>query len=542
MLANSSKMPKGVEHTYKVLVTDPLAPQGVERLRHCADIVVDVLPGLAPSELQRTIPPYHGLIVRSGTKVTKEVIAAGANLRVIGRAGIGVDNIDIEEATKRGIVVMNTPGGNKVATAEHAISLLLALARSIPQATASLKAGKWERGRFTGTEVCNKVLGVIGLGSIGAIVAERAQGLKMRILAFDPFITPETAARLKVELVSLDELCRQSDFITVHTPLTEETRGLVGSRAIARMKRGVRIINCARGGIVDEEALARAIQEGHVAGAALDVFIEEPPLADHPLLKLDQVICTPHLGAATDEAQINVAVAIAEQTVNFLTRGVIQNAVNVPSLTPEVLAVLRPYLLLGEKLGSFQAQMVAEAPMEVQVEYSGDVVEYEVAQVTAAVLRGLLSPFLEPTINYVNAPLIARERGIKVIESRSSRPGDFLNSVTVRVLRATGETLVEGAVFGNKAVRLVRVNDFYLEAVPEGYILMLHNRDVPGVVGAVGTLLGQRGINIAGLELGRERIGGMAISLIHVDDPVPLEVLTELRTLPPIVSAQLIRL
>jgi D-3-phosphoglycerate dehydrogenase len=469
-------------------------------------------------------------------------MAAGVNLRVIGRAGIGVDNIDVEEATKRGIVVMNTPGGNNIAAAEHTLSLLLALARYVPQATASLKAGKWERERFTGTEVCNKVLGIIGLGNIGALVAERAQGLKMKVLAFDPFITPEVAARLKVELVSLDELCRQADFITVHTPLTQETRGLIGPEAIAKMKRGVRIINCARGGVVDEEGLAWAIQEGHVAGAALDVFVEEPPPKNHPLLQLDQVICTPHLGAATGEARVSVATAIAEQVVNFLTRGVIQNAVNVPSLTPEVLAVLQPYLLLAGKLGSFQAQMVAEAPLEVHIEYSGEVVEYEVSQVTAAVLRGLLSPFLEPTVNYVNAPLIARERGVKVVESRSSRPGDFLNSVLVRVVRATGETLVEGAVFGNKTVRLVRINDFYLEAVPEGYILMLHNRDVPGVVGAVGTLLGQRNINIAGLELGRERVGGMAVSLVHVDGLIPSEVLTELRTLPHIVSAQLIRL
>ncbi len=527
---------------YRVLVTDLLASQGVEILYDCADITVNVSLDLNPLELQKTLPPYHGLIVRSGTKVTREVISAGENLQVIGRAGIGVDNIDIEAATKRGIVVMNTPGGNNIAAAEHTLSLLLALARFVPQATASVKAGKWERERFTGTEICNKVLGVVGLGNIGAIVAERAQGLKMKVLAFDPFITPEVAARLKVELVSLDDLYRQSDFITVHTPLTQETRGLIGPGAIAKMKKGVRIINCARGGVVDEEGLAWAIQEGHVAGAALDVFVEEPPAKNYPLLKLDQVICTPHLGASTDEAQVSVAVAVAEQVINFLTRGVIQNALNVPSLTPEVFTVLQPYMLLGEKLGSFQAQMVTEAPVEVRIEYSGDVVEYEVGQVTAAVLRGLLSPFLETMVNYVNAPLIARERGIKVIESRSSRPGDFLNSVTVRVQRATGETLVEGAVFGNKAVRLVRINDFYLEAVPEGYILMLHNRDVPGVVGTVGTLLGRRNINIAGLELGRERIGGMAISLIHVDEPVPPEVLTELRTLSPIVSAQLIRL
>jgi D-3-phosphoglycerate dehydrogenase len=308
------------------------------------------------------------------------------------------------------------------------------------------------------------------------------------------------------------------------------------------MKKGVRLINCARGGIVDEEALFRAITNGTVAGAALDVFVTEPPPATHPLLQLDQVICTPHLGAATDEAQINVALAIADQVAHFLTNGVIQNAVNFPALTAKMLAILQPYLMLGEKLGSFLAQLAATAPLEVQVEYSGEIVEYDVTPATAAVLRGLLSPVLESPINYVNAPLIARERGIRVVESRSNRPSDFLNSITVRVVSETRTDTVEGAVFSNKAVRLVRVNDFYLEAVPEGYILVLHNRDVPGVVGAVGTLLGQRGINIAGLELGRERIGGMAISLIHVDSQVPQEVLAELRTLEPIVSAQLIRL
>ncbi|MBI3303958.1 MAG: phosphoglycerate dehydrogenase [Deltaproteobacteria bacterium] len=528
--------------SHKVLVTDPLAPQGLERLRACAGLEVDLQPGLSAEELVRAIPPYQGLIIRSGTRVTKAAIAAAASLRVIGRAGIGVDNIDVEAATKQGIVVMNTPGGNNVTTAEHALSLLLALARNIPQANVSLKSGRWERKKFTGSEVCNKVLGVIGLGNIGAIVAERALGLKMQVVAYDPFVTPEAAAKLRVELVSLDELYARADFITVHTPLTKETRGLIGAAAFAKMKKGVRIINCARGGIVDEEALFQAITNGTAAGAALDVFVEEPPPATHPLLQLDQVICTPHLGAATDEAQINVAVAIADQVAHFLTHGVIQNAVNFPALTAKMLAILQPYLVLGEKLGGFLAQIAAAAPLEVHVEYSGEIVDYDVTPATAAVLRGLLSPFLELPVNYVNAPHIARERGIRVVESRSSRPSDFLNSVTVRVTGETGANTVEGAVFSNNAVRLVRVNDFYLEAVLDGYILVLHNRDVPGVVGAVGTLLGQRGINIAGLELGRERVGGMAISLIHVDGQVPSEVLAELRTLEPIVSAQLIRL
>ena len=528
--------------SHRVLITDSLAPQGLERLRAYADLSIDIQIGLTPEELTSVIPPYEGLIIRSGTRVTKAAISAATTLRVIGRAGIGVDNVDVEAATKRGVVVMNTPGGNNVTTAEHALSLLLALARNIPQASASLKAGRWEREKFTGSEIANKVLGVIGLGNIGAIVAERALGLKMRVIAYDPFVSPETAAKLRVELVSLDELYAQADFITVHTPLTKETQSLIGTPAFAKMKKGVRIINCARGGIVDEEALLQAIVSGKVAGAALDVFVEEPLPASHPVLQLDQVICTPHLGAATDEAQINVAVAIADQVAAFLTRGVIQSAVNFPAMTPKMLEILQPYLLLGEKLGSFLAQVTAEAPLEVQVEYSGEIVEYDVAPATAAVLRGLLSPILESAVNYVNAPHIARERGIKIVESRSSRPSDFLNSIIVRVAGETNSNLVEGAVFSNKAVRLVRVNDFYLEAVPEGYILVLYNHDVPGVVGAVGTLLGQRGINIAGLELGRERIGGMAISLIHVDGQVPSDVLAELRTLEPIISAQLIRL
>jgi D-3-phosphoglycerate dehydrogenase len=528
--------------SHKVLVSDSLAEQGLERLRACSEIAVDVRPGLKGEELLRAIPAYEGLIIRSSTKVTKDVIDAAVNLRVIGRAGIGVDNVDVEAATRRGVVVMNTPGGNNVTTAEHALSLMLALARNIPQANASLKSGQWKREKFTGSEICNKTLGVIGLGNIGSIVAERALGLKMQVIAYDPFVSAEAAAKMRVELTTLDDLYRRADFITVHTPLTKETRGLIGAAAFAKMKKGVRIINCARGGIVDEEALHHAITGGIVAGAALDVFVEEPPPANHPLLQLEQVIGTPHLGAATDEAQINVAIAIAEQIVHFLTQGVIQNAVNFPSMTPKMLTILQPYLVLGEKLGSFLAQLSASAPAEIQVEYSGDIVDYDVAPATAAVLRGLLSPFLETPVNYVNAPHIARERSIRVVEARSSKPSDFLNSITVRVSGAGGTTTVEGAVFSNKAVRLVRVNDFYLEAVLDGYILVLNNRDVPGVVGAVGSLLGQRGINIAGLELGRERVGGMAISLIHVDGQVPQETLAELRTLEPIISAQQIKL
>ncbi|GIW42076.1 MAG: D-3-phosphoglycerate dehydrogenase [Candidatus Binatia bacterium] len=528
---------------YRVLVSDRLAPQGLEILRSHPEIEVDEVEGLGPKELAERIEPYHALVVRSGTKVTAEVLERARSLRVIGRAGIGVDNIDVAAATSRGIVVMNTPGGNNVTTAEHALALLLASARSIPQAVASLKAGRWERGRFVGTEVCNKVLGIVGLGNIGKLVAERAQGLKMRVVAYDPYTPPETAARLGVHLCELDELLATADFISIHTPLTEETRGLIGEEAFAKMKRGVRIVNCARGGIVDEDALARAIRSGVVAGAALDVFAQEPPPPDHPLLQLEQVIATPHLGAATDEAQVNVAVAVAKQIVEYLTEGVIQNAVNVPSISAELLEVLSPYLRLGEILGRFQAQLLQGAPREVTVEYAGEVAEYNVAPITLSVLFGFLSRIVESgTVNYVNAPHLARERGIEVREERTTQPKGYQNLVTVRVRTTRESHEVAGAIFGRNVARLVKIDGFYLEAVPEGHILLLHNRDVPGVVGAVGTILGRAQINIARLELGREQVGGMAISLVHVDEPVPESVLAEVRRLPQVVSARLISL
>jgi D-3-phosphoglycerate dehydrogenase len=364
----------------------------------------------------------------------------------------------------------------------------------------------------------------------------------MKVLAYDPFVPAENAARMGVELATLDEIYRNADFITVHVPLTEETRGLIDREAFAKMKTGVRIINCARGGIVDEKDLAEALRSGKVAAAALDVLVDEPPSPDHPLLQIEQVIVTPHLGASTDEAQLNVAIAVAEQIVDFLTRGVIRYAVNVPSVSPELLTALRPYLNLGEKLGSLQVQMLSKLPREVTIEYSGEVTQYDVAPLTLAVLKGILTPAMESSVNYVNAPVVARERGIKVVESKSSRATDFASSITVTCRVGEREIEVEGAIFGSNNPRIVRIDNFYLEAVPEGYILLLHNRDVPGVVGAVGTLLGERGINIAGLELGREKVGGMAISLIHVDDAVPKETLDALRRMPAIISAELVKL
>lgn len=534
--------------SYRVLVSDKLAPQGLERLQAEPEIQVENEPGLSHEDLLGKIADFDALVIRSGTKVTEEVIEKGTRLKVIGRAGIGVDNVDVPAATRRGIVVMNTPGGNNVTTAEHAISMTLACARLIPAADASLRSGKWEKSKFTGTELTGKTFGVVGLGNIGRVVADRAAGLSMKVIAYDPFVTQETKP-LAVELVALEELFERADFVTVHVPLTPDTKNLIDAAAIERMKPGVRIINCARGGIVDEEALAEGLRSGKVAGAAIDVFVEEPPPADHPLLDLPGVVVTPHLGASTGEAQTNVAIAVADQVADFLCRGAIAAAVNMPALTPEQREHLGPFLSLGEKLGSLVSQLGATdtepagAPVSIEVEYKGEVADHGTKTVTAAILRGVLVPILGADLNYVSAPVIARERGISVHETVTTKPGDYRNRIAVTVSFASGARHeVAGAVFGRNTVRLVKLNDFFLEAVPEGYVLMLHNRDVPGVVGQVGSLLGKGGVNIAGLELGREGIGKRAVSLFHVDDPVPDEILAELRELPEVLNAALLQL
>jgi D-3-phosphoglycerate dehydrogenase len=527
---------------FRVLLSDSLAPEGIEILERDPRIQCDIRTGLSPAELAELIPPYDALLIRSSTKVTREVIERAASLKVIGRAGVGVDNIDLDAATRRGIVVMNSPLGNSVTTAEHTIAMMLALARHIPAANAAIRAGKWERRRFTGSEVFNKTLGIIGLGNIGRIVADRALGLKMKVIGFDPILTSEAAARIGVEMVSLEELFRRSDFITVHTPLTEETRGLIGASAFAIMKPGVRVINCARGGIVDEDALYAALKTGRVAGAALDVFVEEPPPPNNPLLTLDNVIATPHLGAATDEAQVQVGVDIANQVIEFLTEGTIRHSVNIPALSPKELETLAPHLRLAEKLGQLASQLIEQPPTQIAVGFAGEAAGLKSEPIIASALKGLLSGYLDQQFNLVNAPYIARERGITVAETRSRETADYINVLTLTVRTPGGTHEVAGSVVGNRALRLIRIDGYPIEATPEGYFLMLHNRDVPGVVGAVGTLLGQAGINIAGLELGRDRIGGTALSLVEVDGPVPSQVLESLKTIPAITSATLIKL
>jgi D-3-phosphoglycerate dehydrogenase len=525
----------------KILISDHLSPRGVAELQRHEQFQVEQQTGLPPEELTRIISGYHALVVRSETRVTAEIIHAAENLKVIGRAGTGVDNIDVPAATQRGIVVMNAAGGNSVTTAEHTLALLMALARKIPQATATLRAGKWDKKRFLGTELYGKTLGVIGLGNIGKIVATRAAGLGLKVIAYDPFLAKEIAAKAGIEMVTLDELCQRADFVTVHTPLTEETRGIIGEAAFARMRDGVRIINCARGGLVDEDALCRAIKAGRVAGAALDVFVEEPPPKDHPLLALEEVIVTPHLGASTAEAQDQVALTIAEQVAAFLESGAVVGAVNVPAVSPEALAVLRPYLLLGEKLGSFQTQFFGHAISEVQIAYSGEVAELDVHPITRAVLTGLLAP-VSARVNQVNAALIAEERGLRVTESTARAAHDFTSLIELTVRNEQGECQVAGTLFGRNDPRLVSINSHRLEAVPQGCMLVVRNDDQPGVVGQIGTFLGQHRINIAQLYLSRKQAGGVAMSVIQVDEELDAATLAGLGRVPHILSVKQISL
>ena len=526
----------------KVLVSDSMSDRCVEIFKNAPGLQVDVNTKLKPEELKKVIKDYHALVVRSATKVTAEIIEAADNLKVIGRAGTGVDNIDMQAATKKGIVVMNTPGGNTVTTAEHAVSMLMALARKIPQATASMRKGEWEKKKFEGTEVTSKTLGILGVGNIGSVVADRAQGLRMNVIAYDPYLSQEAANRMGVELVSLDELYKKSDFISIHVPLTNETKNLVNKDAFAKMKKGVKIINCARGGIVNEKDLCDAIKVGIVSSAALDVFEKEPTPPDNPLLQMEEVILTPHLGASTAEAQENVAIAIAEQIVDYLIKGTIRNAVNVPSVPAELLANLGPYITLAEKLGIFQGQILKGGIEEVTIEYSGDVVSYDVAPVTIAAIKGLLDQLMDQQVNFVNAPFVAKERGIKVIEIKSSRAIDFASSITIKVKTKEEENLIEGALFGKKEPRIVRIDKFFLDAVPEGYLLVLHNYDKPGVIGNVGTLLGSGNINIARLHLGRQAVGGEAVSVWNIDTPLPADLLVKLLKLPHMISAKVVKL
>ncbi|MBI5642667.1 MAG: phosphoglycerate dehydrogenase [Deltaproteobacteria bacterium] len=526
----------------KILISDSMSGKAVEILKNTPGLDVDVITGLKPDELKAKIKEYHGLVVRSATKVTAEIIEAAENLKVVGRAGTGVDNVDMSAATKKGIVVMNTPGGNTVTTAEHAVSMMMALARKIPQATASMRRGEWEKKKFEGTEITGKTLGILGVGNIGGVVASRALGLRMNVIAYDPFISPEAADKLGISLVTMDELFKKSDFISVHVPLMAETKNLLNAEAFKKMKKGVKIVNCARGGILNEADLAEAIKAKIVSGAALDVFEKEPPPADNPVLQLEEVIMTPHLGASTFEAQENVAIAIAEQIADYLTTGTIRNAVNVPSVPADLLASLGAYIALGEKLGSFQGQILKSGVEEITVEYSGEVVNYDVAPITISSIKGLLDQVLDTYVNFVNAPFVAKERGIKVVEIKTSRATDFASSITIKVKTKDGESIVEGALFGKKEPRIVRIDKFFLDAVPEGNLLLLQNEDKPGVIGNVGTLLAANNVNIARLHLGRGAVGGEAVSVWSLDTPLAKGLIEKILKLPHMIAANVVEL
>jgi D-3-phosphoglycerate dehydrogenase len=530
-------------HPIKVLVADEVSDSGLEPLRD-AGFVVDKKTGLAFDALREELADSDGLIVRSETKVTAGVMDAAKKLRVIGRAGVGVDNIDVPAATARGIVVMNAPDGNTITTAEHTMALLIALARNVPQADSSVKEGKWQRKRFIGVELQGKTLGIIGLGRIGRAVSARARAFGMKIVAHDPFISPEEARDLEIESVSLDEVFSRVDFLTVHTPLTSETRGIVGAPAFRKMKKGARIINCARGGLIDEAALFEAIKSGIVAGAALDVFEQEPPPAEHPLLALEEVIATPHLGASTTEAQEGVAFTVAEQMRDYLLTGALRGAVNVPALGAKELGLLQPYLALAESLGRFQAQLVDSPVREVRIDFAGEMVELDAAPVTRAFLAGLLRD-VSARVNIVNAFVIAEERRIAVTTSYR-RGGELPQAIQTRIVCEAGEQTASGTVFGiaggGREGRITEINGFRIEAIPRGHTLVMHNRDVPGVIGRVGTILGERGINISEFHLGRRERGGEAMAVIEIDAPLDRETIEEIRNFDPVISARQIEL
>jgi D-3-phosphoglycerate dehydrogenase len=525
---------------FKVLVADKLAAEGLDVFKAAgASIAADVKVGLKPDELSAVIGAYDALAVRSATQVTAQIIEAGKRLKVIGRAGIGVDNIDVPAATKRGITVMNTPEGNIVTTAEHALSLLMSLARRVPQATASMRQGKWEKSKFQGRELANKTLGVVGLGNIGKIVAHRAQGLMMQVIALDPYVTPERAKELGVALVSLDELLQKSDFVTLHVPLVEATKNIISRQAIERMKKGAYLINAARGGLVDEAAAADALKSGKLAGAAFDVFVEEPPPKDHPLLLLENVIVTPHLGASTDEAQINVSIQVAEQIVDFLTKGVVKSAVNAPTLAKEHVEAVGPYVRLARKMGAFAAQLHKGGVRKVRVGFQGAAAELPIAPVSVAMLTGLLRTQLGQEVNEVNAPVVAKERGIDVGDFRSSTSRDFAGAISIRVAGDEAETEVVGTLFGSDESRIVMVNGVRLEIVPEGHILMTRHRDRPGIIGKIGTVLGKHQVNISRLVLGLAKDAAeKAQAVLSVDGAVADDVLRELSTIDGIESVR----
>jgi D-3-phosphoglycerate dehydrogenase len=515
----------------KVLISDKMNPLAAEIFQR-SGIETDIKTGLGPEELKEIIGEYDGLAIRSATKVTEDIISAAKNLRVIGRAGIGVDNVDVEAATAAGVIVMNTPFGNSITTAEHAIAMMFALARQIPQANESTHAGKWEKSKFMGVELFGKTLGVIGCGNIGSIAASRGLGMKMDVIAYDPYLTEERAIEIGVTKVTLDELLQRADFVTMHLPKNDKTKGMINKEAFAKMKDGVRVINCARGGIVVEEDLKEALDSGKVAGAALDVY-EAEPARENVLFGHPNVICTPHLGASTTEAQVNVAIQVAEQMSDYLMSGAITNALNMPSISAEDAPRLRPYMRLAEQIGSFAGQITDNAINRIEIEYQGPVAELNTKPLTQTVLANLLKPLLE-SVNMVNAPKLARSRGIDVSETRSETNKQYQTAMIVRVVTEQRSRELVGTLFAGKEPRIVRVEGVPIEAALAENMLFIRNEDKPGLIGSLGTLLAEAGQNIADFRLGRLEAGGTAVCLVSVDAPVEENLIAKIRELPQI--------
>jgi D-3-phosphoglycerate dehydrogenase len=526
----------------KILVSDPLSEEGIKILKDVKDFEVDVKTDLKPDTLKEAIKDYDALVVRSATKVNKDIIAAAANLKVIGRAGVGLDNVDLEAATQKGIIVMNTPAGNTISTAEHTMSMILSLSRNIAQSNASTKKGEWKRSKFMGVELYAKTLGVVGFGRIGSEVAKRCQSFGMRILAFDPFLSKEVAESLGVEVLELKEVLQNADYITVHTPLTEETRHMISTEQFSWMKKGVRIINCARGGIIDELALVAAIKEGKVAGAAFDVFEQEPIAPDNELLKLDNVIVTPHLGASTEEAQVNVAIEVAEIVRDALLGRGIRNAANYPCLEPEACRILEPYINLAERLGGFTAQLVEGRFQEITISYVGELSQFNTSPLTMAIAKGVLSPILKETVNFINAVSLAKERGITIKESKTAKEGEFVNLIQLELKTDKETRRICGTLSANKQPRIVKIDEYYVELYPIGEMVFITNWDKPGLIGNLGTMLGKHNINIAAMTFGRDKQGGKAISVLNIDSAVSPEVMEKLKKIENILTVKGVRL